>query len=300
VASTACHIAFQISPRINAVGRLSHAGQVVELLLTEDANCAIQLAEHMNSMNRFKQSLQGTAFADAIMQINAHPEWLEQRTLLVSGEYHEGVVGIVAGKIAERFYKPTLCISVDGDKAKGSGRAGVPDFDLYNTLQYAHDISGVLSRYGGHSAAAGFSLQSSDIETLREVFHSSADMLWTDDTPESHFMCDAPLELSHLSFKLVDDLKLLEPFGTENPMPVFFVKSALVDGATIMGQDDKHLRAHVRDSAGRMYPLVAFGKGREIEQWQEGTYRHLLVNVQENIWQNQRSIQMHLVDSRPA
>ncbi|MFD1676046.1 single-stranded-DNA-specific exonuclease RecJ [Alicyclobacillus fodiniaquatilis] len=297
---TANHIHFQVAPRINAVGRMAHAARVVELFLTEDPELAMTIANEMSTQNRFRQTIQERVEQEALQQIADHPEWLEGNTLVVALEgAHEGVIGIVAGNLTERFYKPTLCLSIDGDMAKGSGRS-IDGFDLYEALRDVQERSYIFAKYGGHSAAAGFSLHAKDIERLREGFAYAARRKWTDDILPPHIYCDAPLRLNEMSFKLSDDLKRLEPYGQANPQPVFFVKNVVVGRVETMGTEGKHLKLWVEDDSGRGQEVVAFNRGHEIDHWEEGTRHHLVVKVEENIWQTSRKVQLHLVDHRTA
>ncbi|MCL6445088.1 MAG: single-stranded-DNA-specific exonuclease RecJ [Alicyclobacillus sp.] len=296
---TSEHLAFQLAPRINAVGRLAHAKRAVELLLTEDEREAWSIAHELNAYNRRRQVLQNQVEQEALAQIDAHPHWLEQGGLVVAGEnWHEGVIGIVAGKLTERFWKSTLCISVNGEHAKGSGRA-IPEFDLYRTLRDVQERTGVFTRFGGHEAAAGFSLRTKDLNRLQQSFWHAVRRNWFEDVElEPHIVCDAPLALGELSFQLVDDLRRLEPFGQGNPEPVLFIRDTNIMSVQTIGADDKHLKIWVKDNIGRTYPVLAFGRGHELDDWQGVCQRHLLVTVGDNHWNGQRTLQMQLVDAK--
>jgi single-stranded-DNA-specific exonuclease len=292
---TSTNLAFQIAPRINAVGRLANASQAVELFLTDDPHQAMELARVLNAYNHRRKSIQDHIEQQALAQIAQHPEWLDHRSLVVAGEeWHEGVIGIVAGKLTERFGKPTLCIATNGDKAKGSGRS-VEEFDLYRTLADVQRESHVFTKWGGHAMAAGFSLASADVETLRQTMWQVIDG-YEDVELKPQIRCDAPLTLTAMSYQLVNDLQRLEPFGQGNPEPVFLVKGAKVVGVQTMGEE-KHLKVWISDNL-HTYQVVAFGRGQERVDWERAGQRHLLVTVGENVWNGERALQMMLVDAR--
>ena len=297
---TSDHLAFQLAPRINAVGRLATADVAVDLMLADAKSLASQLAGELDLYNNRRKALQNEVEQQALLQIEEHPEWLEQRGLVVAGEnWHEGVIGIVAGHLTERFHKSTLCLSLDKEFAKGSGRA-VPNFDLYRTLADVQHTTGIFTKWGGHAAAAGMSLCAEDVDRLRAAYCDAIERNgFEEDVALEPFVdCDAPLDLSDLSYKLVDDVRLLEPFGQGNPEPVFFIRDAQVVRVQTMGKDNQHLKVWVRDGIGRTYPVLAFGHGDEVGDWEDVQRRHLLVTVGDNHWKGERTLQLRLVDAK--
>lgn len=292
-------VMFQIAPRINAVGRLTESAKtVVGLFLTEDPEEALSISGKMNSLNYFRKKIQSKMELEAIEQIESHSEWTNKRSICVAKEgWMEGLVGILAGKIAERYYKPTLCIAINENIAKGSGRT-IPDFNLYQALSTVQTTAGVLTKWGGHAAAVGFTLNSDDISQLQSSFWESADSQWTKDMLGPHYVADSPLELEDISFLLTDHLRKLEPWGQGNPEPIFFVRNAVIYSSEAMGSDGQHLKVTLKDKIGRLYNMVAFGRGDEVGQWHSGDSKHLLVRVKENIVGVHRRLQLHLVDSR--
>ena len=296
---TSTHIAFQLGPRINSMGRLKHAKRVVEMFLTDDPDEAYAIAEELNDLNQFRKSIQERMEQEALEQIEANPHWLEKKTLTVFGaDFNEGLVGIVAGRLAERFHKPTLCLAKNGDMAKGSGRS-IRGYDLHRSL--AEDVQGkygLFYAFGGHEAAAGFSLELKDVEKLREAFWDAGDEAWNKEIPEANYTADAPLELKDLNITLVDELKRLEPYGQQNPEPIFFVPYAKVWDVNTMGAGHEHLRITLEDEIGRLHTIVAFGRGQDLRQWERNSVHRLLVTVQENVRNGQRRVQLQLVDVR--
>ncbi len=297
----ASDIAFQLGPRMNSVGRLDHARHVVDLLLTDDPVTAARLALVCQAHNRFRQTLQERIYQEAFAQIEAHPSWQEHATLVVSGtNWHEGVIGIVAGKLAERFYKPTLCISEEN--GKGSGRT-VPGLDLYRVLSEVEAQESVFARFGGHAAAAGFTLRDpTPVDALRERFAQTVADTWPDDVPKEPYTdVDAPLPIENINLTLAQEIERLEPFGQGNPSPLFFIKEAQIAMSSLVGKNDKHLRLRLRAPSlkrGAGATVIGFGFGNDADALAEGSVRHLLVHVERNVFGNQVSLQLRLSDWR--
>jgi single-stranded-DNA-specific exonuclease len=294
---TSTDFAFKLAPRINAVGRLADASMAVELLLTSDPRVAMDLAHKLNRYNEQRKVIQERIEREAIEQINTHFEWVTHgKSLVVAGEgWHEGVIGIVASHLVDYYSVPALCISVSGDTAKGSGRS-VEEVNLYDILDVVQQQTGVLTKWGGHAAAAGFSLASGRVDELRAVMGDvMQDVEW-----EPHIVADAPLQLGELSFRLLDDLKRLEPFGNGNEEPVLFVRDARVRTVYTMGADKQHLKVIVSENGGIGFPyqMVAFGHGDEVDEWRNARTRHLLVTLNENVWNDEKSIQLMMVDAK--
>ncbi|WP_456057548.1 DHHA1 domain-containing protein [Alicyclobacillus dauci] len=154
---------------------------------------------------------------EALEQIEQNPHWLEQKALCLLGDdWNEGLIGIVAGRIAERFHKPTLCLARNGDTAKGSARS-IEGFDLYRALSDVQAKDGIFGAFGGHSAAAGFSLPLSHVGKLRNAFWTAGEEWWDDEASDASYIVDAPINLHQLTISLLDGLKRLEPFGQGNP-----------------------------------------------------------------------------------
>ncbi|MCI0184473.1 single-stranded-DNA-specific exonuclease RecJ [Sulfoacidibacillus ferrooxidans] len=290
---TSTRVAFQLAPRINAIGRLAHAKRAVELLLADDPQEAQRLALEAHALNQKRQAIQEHIYQSALAQIEEHA-WTDQ-TLVVAGEsWHEGVIGIVAGKLTQNLYKPTLCLSIKDGVAKGSGRS-VPGVDLYALLQAVQAQTSVFTAFGGHAAAAGFSLPADRINDLRSAWATVAQGI---EWEPPHIDVDAPLHVHELTPQFITDLKRLEPFGQANPEPIFFLRDVHIGDVQTMGAKQQHLRARVKEGTGPSYSLVAFGEGERIAQWLERTQRHVLVHVEENRYRDMAQIQMRWVEAK--
>src|SRR4051812_37181195 len=206
---------FRLGPRINAAGRLGHPRAALELLLTEDRDEAKRLAESLEDLNRDRQAVEARIFREAAAAVEAWPEeHRARRAYVVAGEgWHEGVIGIVASRLVERFNRPVVLIAGEGDSWKGSGRS-VPSFDLHEGLAACADH---LERFGGHRAAAGLTIRGSELESFAAAFAAHADGELLDEDLAPVIRIDAIVPASALTLELARELEQLSPFGLGNP-----------------------------------------------------------------------------------
>lgn len=238
-ALTAGRVAFTLVPRINAVGRLGHSGQSVELLLTEDFERAEEIAQVMNRDNTERKEIENRILEEIDAEIRRNPALVRDRVIVIDGEgWRQGVVGIVAARVKETFGKPTIIISREGDKAKGSGRS-VEGFALCDAVAACADV---LTHYGGHPMAAGLSLPAENISLFRKRINEHAASL--PKMPYDCFRIDCRLNPAIISEELVYQISLLQPFGAGNPTPVFGFFEMQLEAIIPMG-NNKHLRLQV-------------------------------------------------------
>src|SRR5208337_3911725 len=207
---------YMIIPRINAAGRMANATDVVKLLITRSEDEASQLAGWMNNLNKRRQEVEETVYNEAMKKVS----FLEagNGALVVASEgWHIGVVGIVASKLAQKYYRPAIVLSIDGGLAKGSGRS-IPPFDLYEGLTECKDI---LTRFGGHKQAAGLSLPAADIGQFRTLFCRKVRERVSEEDFLPVLQIDGAVRISDMSIGLVNELARMEPFGYSNVEPVF-------------------------------------------------------------------------------
>lgn len=261
-------ISFAIAPRINAAGRVGHAGIALRLLLTRDPHEAQELANQLDEFNRSRQSIEETIFANALSVIE-ESRLFEQRVMVITGKgWHEGVIGIVASKLVERFYRPCILISFKGETGKGSGRS-ITGFDLYSALKAC---STCLLRFGGHRYAAGLQIHREQVPRFTEELNNLAAQL-----PESLFQptlyVEALARLAELDRTLLNALARLEPFGPDNPVPVFASLGLEVVGCPqSVGRD--HLKFRVREGETVM-SAIAWGRSSVLPDLQIGRKNHL-------------------------
>jgi len=218
-------IAFGIAPRVNAAGRLDSAEMAVELLLSENEEEAFEVASHLDSLNSGRKNDEKVVTDDIARQIESAPGLLNRRILVFSGSgWNAGIVGIVCSRLVERFGKPCLLIAINGDDAKGSGRS-IEGFSLINAITAC---SHLLTRYGGHPMAAGFSLKTDDIKLFSDCIESFAKNNY-DIMPAVTVKIDCEVEPGLMTVDQVKSLDCLEPFGANNPQPVFMITAATLE-----------------------------------------------------------------------
>jgi len=274
-------IGFRLAPRINASGRLCRPEAALALLLTEDDREAMKLAEELESLNRERQAVEERILREAVAEVESWPEARRRRRgYVVWGEgWHEGVIGIVASRLVERYNRPVVLITgTDGDW-KGSGRS-VPAFDLHAGLGAC---AAYLERFGGHRAAAGLTIASDRVETFAAAFAAHADAALTDDDLQPVTRVDAIVPGSKLNLDLCAELARLAPFGIGNPGVLLLVDGCeLTDLATV--GDGKHLRFRVRQQGRDAGTAIAFGMGGHLDRFRhEGRY-DIAFRLQENRW----------------
>ncbi len=231
------HIAFALGPRINAAGRLGRADMAVDLMLATDASRAWDLADGLNTRNRERQQVEARIMEEATEMIRRDPSFLEEQVLVLSSpEWHSGVIGVVASKLAERYSRPSVLISTGSDPGKGSARS-VPRFDLYSSLQ---DCSHLLEKFGGHSYAAGLSIRHDLIPRLRRELNARHRPL---DPSEDRRPLDIDARVGFVDLRpaFLREIALLMPFGYTNPSPTFVTEGVYPSGQ-IRVVGGKHLR----------------------------------------------------------
>ncbi len=255
-AVTANKVAFRIAPRMNAAGRMADANDIVNLLLTEDETEARAIAERLHNLNRERQEAQSEIVRVILEECLAAPVRDDQAALVFVGKnWHRGVVGIVAGRLAERFRRPVFVLAEDAEQGvlQGSGRS-IPTFHLLEALESMQDV---LIRFGGHRQAAGLTLACDRVEEFRERLAAYAGARLTPADFVSEIEVDALLRFQEIDDRTVADVLAMEPFGCGNPAPVFAVFGAEVAGPPAVWRD-RHLQVSLRQD-GRTLMLKAWG-----------------------------------------
>lgn len=291
---TADTIAFKLGPRLNAAGRLDEAIIGVQLLTTESDFEAMRLAEHLEQLNRARQTLEADIMQEALAQVEDRE--LPNAIVLASRRWHLGVVGIVAARLMERFHRPTIVIAInDQGIGKGSART-IPGFDLYQGLTSCRDL---LLAFGGHPSAAGMTIHEDRLPEFAERFAAVAGA-WaqaTQNVPTLHV--DSEVRLDEVTLKLIQEIGALHPFGAGNPEPTFAVKRLEIMNARIVGE--KHLKMTVRQ--GRSLPFDSIGFGMKSLEDQGLTLRtpvDVAFTPELNHWNGYDRIQLRIRDMRPT
>ncbi|MGD6832098.1 single-stranded-DNA-specific exonuclease RecJ [Sutcliffiella halmapala] len=291
-------IGFSIGPRINAVGRLDNADPAVHLLMTEDAQEAKALAEEMEAYNKERQQIVTQITEEAINQVEEMYPPDENSFLIVTGHnWNAGVIGIVASRLVDRFYRPTIVLSLDEEKglAKGSARS-IPGFDLFENLSTCRDI---LPHFGGHPMAAGMTLKLENVDELRDRMKTIADTILSEEDFTPITEVDIECELNEITLESIEQLEKLAPYGVANPKPKVLVKGALPQQIRQIGNKSNHLKL-VIEKEGSVLDCVGFGFGETYHHVSPIASLDVLGELAINEWNNFRKPQLFVKDLRIA
>ncbi len=292
-------IAFAVAPRINAAGRLGQARLAVELLTTNDSSRAVALATYLDGLNKDRQTVERKILKQAKELVEEHSEWADHRALVLSHhDWHPGVIGIVATRVAEHFQRPTIMIALGGlnGLAQGSGRS-FAGFNLHAGLTAC---GGLLEGFGGHHAAAGLKIRPEGIDAFRLAFVQHVAENHASIPGAAEIKVDAEVQLSDITIRSVTELERLGPFGAANPRPVFVASNVeLAAPPKKMGEGERHLSVFVRQFQTKMRG-VAFGKG----EWADEMLKHnrpisICFQPTINRFQGRENVEFHLIDWQP-
>lgn len=287
------NIAFSIAPRLNASGRVGHAASAVELLITHDAAKAAEIADLLDKENTLRQALEKeiAAAAEAVItQFNMK----DDKVLVVAGEgWHTGVIGIVASRLVERYYRPVIVISTKEGIGKGSCRS-IPGFDIFEALSAN---SNLLVKYGGHKQAAGLTIETKNISLLSEKLSLYAAACLSEENYKPVIKIDSILSLESINNELLEQLDRLAPYGMGNPAPVFACENVSVTNVRPVGQSGKHLKLRVKKSA-NFKDVIAWGMGELAASLETNELVDLAFVPEINEWQGRRNIQLKAFDVR--
>ena len=275
-------VAFRLGPRINAAGRLGHPGTALELLLADEAGETRRLAARLEELNRERQAVEERILRDAIRTVDEWPESRRRRRgyVLAGESWHEGVIGIVASRLVERFNRPVVLIAGPGETWKGSGRS-IGAFDLHAGLAAC---AGELERFGGHRAAAGLSIRPESVEAFGDAFAAHADATLSDEELRPTIAVDAVLpRKTPLTLALTEELSRLAPFGLGNPEVTLLAPGCeLVELGTV--GDGKHLSFRVRRDDRDGGRAIGFGLGLQLDRLRRPGRYDVAFRLQENRW----------------
>jgi single-stranded-DNA-specific exonuclease len=281
VDSGAC--GFRLGPRINAAGRLGHPGAALELLLTDDPEVARTLARELEELNRERQAVEERIAREAIAKVDELPEAQQRRRgyVLADANWHEGVIGIVASRLAERFNRPVVLIAGgDDEQWKGSGRS-IPTFDLHAALGAC---ASNLERFGGHRAAAGLSIRPDRVEAFAQDFAAQAELALGDEDLRSVTRIDAVLPPgTRLTLDLCEELRRLAPFGLGNPDVTLLAGDCELGDLATVGEG-KHLRFRVRQDGRDAGSAIAFRFGNQVDRFRRVGRYDVAFRLEENRW----------------
>jgi single-stranded-DNA-specific exonuclease len=296
-AITATQAVFHLAPRINAAGRMTDAGDALGLLLTDDPFEAAELARRLEKQNEERRRADETTLKRALEMIAEQGGVTDRRALVLCDEnWHPGVIGIVASRLVERFHRPTVLVSLEGDTGKGSARS-IAGFDLYDALDACAEH---LDTFGGHRHAAGLTVNRERLGGFIEAFEAIARNRLTDNDIQPSLEVDVEIMTEQLTEELLEGLKRMEPFGACNRRPIFLAREAALEGRPRrVGPDQAHLRFAVRRPGARPIDGIGFGLGERIGELDTGLV-DLVFAFEENEFRGVRRPQIRLKDLRPA
>lgn len=285
-------VGFTIAPRINAAGRMATAKEAVEFFISEDVKRIKELSLYLDNLNLKRQECEKKILNEAKEKIEKSREY-ENNIMVVAGKgWHEGVLGIVASRITEEYYKPCIMISLNENEAKGSSRS-VKGYNIYEGL---FQVSDLLIKFGGHSLAAGLSIKEENIDILRERINENAKEIFEKNDISPYIKIDADLKEHNINFKYIEDLKKLEPFGMGNPQPLFLIKDAIVKDSYSFSMG-KHMRLDILKENIAL-EAVGFGMGSYANSLKKGMKIHILCFIDINEFMGNKKIQAKIKDIR--
>ena len=290
---TISDVVFIIAPRINAAGRIKHGNYAVELLTEFDLSQAIQFAADIETFNADRKDLDKQITKQALSQIIENNEEDRFSTVVYQEDWHKGVIGIVASRLVENYYRPTVVFTKSGEKLAASARS-VKDFDIYNALEACAEH---LEQFGGHMYAAGMTIKEENLQAFKQAFEEFVEKTIHPDLLTPEVSIDAEINLSDINPKLLRILRQFEPFGPENMTPVFLTKNVYDTGyPKQLGSENEHLRLFVKQDDSEGFGTIGFGLGKKIEIARNRNVFDLVYSIEENEWNGNTTIQLQMRD----
>ena len=287
-------ILFGIAPRINAAGRMKHGLDAVKLLLSESDEEAKKIAQEVEIYNNSRRELEKEITKEALKQILENEEENNATNVVYSPHWHKGVIGIVASRIIETYYRPTLVFTKSSQGILAASARSVPGFDLYKAIDAcrAHII-----QFGGHKYAAGVTIKEENYKAFKENFEAQVAQTITDVQKEQALEIDLALPFTSITLKLLRILKQMEPFGPENRSPIFYTEEVKDSGyAKLVGQDKSHLKARFIQGSSSPIDAIGFSLGEKIHLLKKRSPLRIAYSIEENVWHGNVSVQIRLKD----
>ena len=295
-AITVSDVVFKAAPRINAAGRIEHGKYAVALLTEPDAEKALLKAQEIDELNTHRKELDSYIAAQALGQIESNGEQNRYTSVVLNEEWHKGVIGIVASRLIEHYYRPTIVFTKSGDKYAASARS-VQGFDIYEALE---QCSQYLEQFGGHKYAAGLTLLPEQYPLFKEAFETVVKQTINPELRTPKLSIDTALPLSKLTQKFYNILKQFEPFGPQNLPPLFYAENVVDTGfAKHIGKTNEHLKLCLREVGNTAYfDAIGFGLAHKLPLITSGKPFSIVYSVEENVWNGKVSLQLQVRDIR--
>ena len=292
---TITDVVFIIAPRINAAGRIKHGNHAVELLTEFNLEQAEQFASEIEGYNLDRKDLDKQITVEALAQIEENNEKEKFTTVVYNENWHKGVIGIVASRLTETYYRPTLVFTKSGDKLAASARS-VKDFDVYNALEKCSEH---LEQFGGHMYAAGMTLKEENYIQFKEAFEKVVQETIHPDLLIPEISVDAEIDLTEINPKLIRLLHQFQPFGPENMTPVFMAKNIVDTGyGKTLGQNDEHLKLFVKQNNSEGFGVIGFGLGKKLKLTKNHQPFEMAFCIDENEFNGNVTVQLRAKDVR--
>lgn len=294
---TITDVVFIIAPRINAAGRIKHGNYAVELLTELNLEQAAEFASQIEIFNADRKDLDKRITQEALIQIQTNNETEKFTTVVYQEDWHKGVIGIVASRLIENHYRPTIVFTKSGDKLAASARS-VKNFDIYNALEAS---SGLLEQFGGHMYAAGMTLKEENYEAFKNKFEEVVKNSIPEQLRTPEIAIDAELNLLDINDKFFRILKQFEPFGPQNMTPVFLSKNMKDTGyGKTLGKDEDHLRLYVKQNESAGFAAIGFGLAKKISIIENKKPFEAVYSIEENEWNGNVSLQLKMKDIKSS
>lgn len=289
------HVGFSIGPRINASGRLGYSYLGVQLFTTKDEHEANEIARMLEEKNDERQLIEAKMYHEAEEIINSNKSYEDDKVLVIAKEgWQHGIIGIVASKLTEKYYKPTILLTIEDGEATGSARS-IKGFSIFETLMKCKNL---LNKFGGHDQAAGLGLDANKVDKLRDEVNKIADYNLTSEDMIENINVEFELPEDKVSLDLVDELHKLEPFGLSNPSPRFIMRNLVLDDMFTLGKNKQHLKLNVYNE--NTYECIGFNMAHLKENFNIGDKVDILFQLDENNYMGNRTVQLLLKDIRLA
>ena len=290
---TITDVVFTIAPRINAAGRMKHGQYAVDLLTEVDFDTAVTYAEEIEAFNADRRETDKTITVEALAQIIENKEEQRLTSVVYQEDWHKGVIGIVASRLIETYYRPTLVFTKSGDKLAASARS-VSGFDVYNALEACSEH---IEQFGGHMYAAGLTLKEENYEAFKQAFEDEVSKTIDKNLLTPEIKIDTTLELSAIDDKFWRIIKQFAPFGPGNMTPIFMTEDLIDTGyGKCVGEEDKHIRCTVTQSGREKFVCIGFNLGNKLNLIKDKKRFKAVYSVDENHWQGNVSLQLKLRD----
>tara|TARA_B100000686_G_scaffold351652_1_gene451026 strand:+ start:583 stop:2325 length:1743 start_codon:yes stop_codon:yes gene_type:complete len=290
-------VGFSLGPRLNAAGRLGKADTGLDLLVSKDLEEAMELAQQLDKVNRERQEVQKWTLKEALHKVEQEVDLNSDRVIVLASEnFHRGVVGIVAAKLVDKYYRPALLLTLSEKGASGSGRS-IPKFNLFKAIS---ECAGELTQFGGHAYAAGVALDKDRVDVFRKHMNEIGKRILSADDLIPEIWADAELRLETVNRKQYKSIQRLEPFGAGNPVPLFISRRVEVRGIRYTGKGKNHAYFKARQG-GVYHNVIAFNMGDVFKlHINEGAHVDILYEIQVRSWNGRDSLQLNLRDVRLA